>query len=103
MTKVLTRTELLAKSVKVNVVFFVFGDDESGADPIVTLVRRETDVERFAAEHGRTIRIEQVYWQELPLHESWLCLADTACLVRTAVSLKGQAIALSRGFDVVHS
>lgn len=77
MTRLLTRTQRLSRSVKVNVVFFVFGDEESGADPIVSLVRTEADVERFAAQHGRTIGIDTVYWQEIPLqgpefpYETW--------------------------------
>lgn len=82
MTRLLTRTQTLNKSVKVNVVFFVFGDEESGADPIVSLVRTEADVEGFAAKHGREIRIDEVYWQEIPLrgpafpYETWPEITD---------------------------
>lgn len=67
MTRLLTRTQLLAQSATVKVVFFVFGDDAHGADPIVTVVRHEADIESFAHDHGRALNTDDVYWQEIPL------------------------------------
>ncbi len=67
MTTRLTRTQLLAQSVKANVVFFRFGNEETGADPIVAVCRDEAAIETFCAVHGRAIQYPGVYWQELPL------------------------------------
>lgn len=82
MSKLLTRTQLLAKSVTAKVVFFRFGDDEDGADPIVTVIRDESDVQRFAAQHQRLVAYPDVYWQEIPLqgpefpYASWPEITD---------------------------
>lgn len=67
MTRRFTRTQLLAQSVTAYVVFFRFGDEETGGDPIVAVVREELDIEPFAALHGREILYPSVYWQEIPL------------------------------------
>lgn len=67
MTAVFTHTQLLAQSVRVHVVFFVFGDDAHGADPIVGVFRNDASIEPFAAAHARTINSDSVYWQEIPL------------------------------------
>ena len=66
-TKLFTHTQLLAQSVLVHVLFFRFGDDEVGADPIVGVFRNESDIEPFAVSHARCINYPDVYWQEIPL------------------------------------
>lgn len=67
MKATLTHSALLARCVPVHVVFFRFGDEETGADPIVAVFREESRIEGFAKEHGHVIRYPEVYWQEIPL------------------------------------